>query len=266
MSKLKKPNEQFAWIPNAILNDRELSLRAKGLWVYLNSKPDGWIFSIGRIAAEHQEGKDAVRSAINELEKAGLLTRTRRSIGTGWEEEYEIKAKPCVGNSYVGKSHIGKSHVGKSDDLVKQNIDKQNKVKQNKEIVPAPAKPAPVRELPEEAKKLAQRLHKWITIIKPDRKIQSGWEERWARDIEKMHRIDRRSWEAIAACIDWSQRDDFWSQNILSGANLRKHYDRMSDRARYDRQKNASQEIGSAIFSMSDQEAIESAKRNGLIK
>lgn len=259
MSKLRKPEQGWAWIPNTILQNKSLTLKAKGLWAYLNSKPDGWTFSIDRIATETADGRDAVRSAIHELESAGLLARTRRSIGTGWEEEYDLRAK--AGNSYVGNSYVGKSHVGKPDDIIRQNKIRQNKVKQNKEtIMPAPAKPALARQLPQEAKNLAELLHSKILENKPDRRIPSGWQERWAEDIDKMHRIDNRSWEAIKACIHWSQRDDFWHQNILSGANLRKHYDRMADRARSER--NNSQALASAIFSLDDREAIKMMEKS----
>lgn len=262
MSKLRKPEQGWAWIPNAILQNKSLSLKAKGLWAYLNSKPDGWIFSIDRIANETADGRDAVRSAIHELEAAGLLARTRRSIGTGWEEEYDLRAK--AGNSHAGNSYVGKSHVGKPDDIIKQKIIRQNKEKQNKEtLMPAPAKPAPARQLPQEAKDLAELLHDKILENKPDRKIPAGWEKRWAEDIDKMHRLDDRSWEAIKACIIWSQRDDFWHQNILSGANLRKHYDRMADRARSER--NSSQALASQIFSQDGNQAVETARKMGLL-
>jgi hypothetical protein len=43
----------------------------------------------------------------------------------------------------------------------------------------------------------------------------------WARDIEKIHRIDGYEWEVIRGVIKWSQADEFWSQNILSGGKLR---------------------------------------------
>lgn len=262
MSKLRKPEQGWAWIPNAILQNKSLSLKAKGLWAYLNSKPDGWIFSIDRIANETADGRDAVRSAIHELETAGLLARTRRSIGTGWEEEYDLRAK--AGNSHAGNSYVGKSHVGKPDDIIKQKIIRQNKEKQNKEtLMPAPAKPAPARQLPQEAKDLAGLLHNKILENKPDRKIPSGWEKRWAEDIDKMHRLDGRSWGAIKACIIWSQRDDFWHQNILSGANLRKHYDRMADRARSER--NSNQALASQIFSQDGNQAVETARKMGLL-
>lgn len=265
MAKLKKPNQGWAWIPNTILQNKNLTLKAKGLWIHLNSKPEGWVFSAERIAAEQADGRDAVRSALRELEAAGLLSRSRRSVGTGWEDEYELRTSPKPAASYDGKSHIGKSHVGKPADITKQKIIKQNKVKQKNNIMPAPAKPAPAREFPQQAHELAKRLHAWILKNKPDRKIQDGWEDRWARDIEKMNRLDGRSWEAIAACIDWSQRDEFWRQNVLSGETLRKHYDRMSDRARAERQKNGSQELAAAIFSQDGNRAVETARKMGLL-
>jgi hypothetical protein len=39
--------------------------------------------------------------------------------------------------------------------------------------------------------------------------------------------IDGRTPERIEAVIEWSQRDPFWSMNILSPASLRKHFDRL---------------------------------------
>lgn len=147
----------------------------------------------------------------------------------------------------------------------KMNI--YNKKIDNKKdnLIPAPAKPAPGRELPKEARQLAERLHKWVLKNKPDRKIQNGWEERWAEDIDKMHRLDGRSWKQILGAIDWSQCDDFWRQNVLSGANLRKHYDRIEDRTRMEMKENCSQKLASAIFSQDGNQAVETARKMGIL-
>lgn len=42
-----------------------------------------------------------------------------------------------------------------------------------------------------------------------------------------MLELDGRSPERVEAVIRWSQRDPFWSMNILSPAALRKHFDRL---------------------------------------
>ena len=45
MGKLKITSS-YGIVPNAILNNKELSLRAKGVFAFLQGKPDGWNFSI----------------------------------------------------------------------------------------------------------------------------------------------------------------------------------------------------------------------------
>ena len=50
---------------------------------------------------------------------------------------------------------------------------------------------------------------------------------KWAEDIEKIHRIDKFDYVTIMTVMRWSQQDDFWQQNIRSGANLRKHFDKL---------------------------------------
>lgn len=49
----------------------------------------------------------------------------------------------------------------------------------------------------------------------------------WAKHIEKAIRIDRRSIEDLKAVIEFSQRDPFWSANILSAAKLREKFDQL---------------------------------------
>lgn len=66
---------RFATVPNEILNNPELSLAAKGLYAYIQSKSDGWHFSIERMRFQLKEGKTAIQSAVKELEDAGYLIR-----------------------------------------------------------------------------------------------------------------------------------------------------------------------------------------------
>jgi hypothetical protein len=53
----------------------------------------------------------------------------------------------------------------------------------------------------------------------------------WADAIEKLNRLDGQPWEEIESVISWCQRDEFWRQNILSGATLRKKYDQLRPKA-----------------------------------
>jgi len=67
--------DNYTIIPNKIINDSTLSLKAKGLWVYLQSKSNGQNFSIDEMRKHLKEGKSSIQDAIWELEKAGLLVR-----------------------------------------------------------------------------------------------------------------------------------------------------------------------------------------------
>jgi len=65
----------FTQIPNALLNDSVLSFKAKGIFSYLLSKPDGWQFFTADIEKHGKEGRDAILSGLHELEEHGYLKR-----------------------------------------------------------------------------------------------------------------------------------------------------------------------------------------------
>ena len=47
----------------------------------------------------------------------------------------------------------------------------------------------------------------------------------WAADIEKIYRVDKRSWGDIEKIIRWCKADAFWYKNIMSGSKLRAQFD-----------------------------------------
>lgn len=49
--------------------------------------------------------------------------------------------------------------------------------------------------------------------------------EKWANDFRLMREKDNRTDEQIKYLINWTQKDDFWSTNILSPSKLRKQFD-----------------------------------------
>lgn len=70
-------DEQFTQIPNVWLRDSRLTFKARGILAMLMSHSAGWSLSIGAISEQNQEGRDAIRSAIQELEQFGYLKRTQ---------------------------------------------------------------------------------------------------------------------------------------------------------------------------------------------
>lgn len=61
-------------------------------------------------------------------------------------------------------------------------------------------------------------------ILANDPKAKKPKLERWAEDIDKLHRLDKRSYEEIEGVMVWAQNDSFWRSNILSASSLRKQF------------------------------------------
>lgn len=70
---------------------------------------------------------------------------------------------------------------------------------------------------------MAELLVQLITANNPEWTMR-GSIDKWAEDIEKLHRIDLRSYEQIGYMIRWTQKDSFWCQNILSTKKLREKF------------------------------------------
>jgi hypothetical protein len=123
---------KYSVIPNDLVNNLEISLKAKGLFAYIQSKPDGWDFSAERIAKYLKEGLQSVSSALKELEKSGYLIRQKKQNEWGhWEIEYvlnEIPApeNPAPGNPVYGNPTYGNPMPGKHTNNTKQLNTKQD--------------------------------------------------------------------------------------------------------------------------------------------
>ena len=75
---------------------------------------------------------------------------------------------------------------------------------------------------------LAERLFKQIC---QNQEIKEPNLQRWTDDIRKMIEIDKRTEDQVSRMIDWSQKNSFWSANILSARKLREKYDTMAAQA-----------------------------------
>lgn len=70
-------SKNYTTISNCCLRDTNLSLKAKGLLAQMLSLPEDWDYTMLGLAKLNKEGKDAIRAALSELEKAGYVIRAR---------------------------------------------------------------------------------------------------------------------------------------------------------------------------------------------
>lgn len=89
-------SKDYTVMSNHHLRNSELSLRAKGLLSQILSLPDGWDYTIAGLAKINKEGKDAVRAAVQELEKAGYIERRQKMDAGGKfsSNEYVVYESP----------------------------------------------------------------------------------------------------------------------------------------------------------------------------
>ncbi len=80
--KIKKVyQKRFTTVDNTVLNDTELSWKAKGLFVYLWSQADEWEFYETEVVKHSTDGIRSMRAGLHELEEKGYLSRKRERVG-----------------------------------------------------------------------------------------------------------------------------------------------------------------------------------------
>lgn len=91
-------NGNYTTMSNHHLRDPCLSLKAKGLLSMCLSLTESWDYSINGLAAISKEGRGAVLSAVQELEKAGYISReqSRSPDGKMGHSEYVIREIPVA--------------------------------------------------------------------------------------------------------------------------------------------------------------------------
>jgi|GEM_PF-3239171 len=78
----------FTQIDNRILCRKDLSFRAKGVLLYLLSRPPQWKVVLNDIVKRGRDGREAIRASARELEKMGFIRRTpgtHQRDGDTWE-------------------------------------------------------------------------------------------------------------------------------------------------------------------------------------
>lgn len=87
--------KRFTMVDRSTVADVRLSFRARGVLLWLLDKPDDWTTTADAIATHGTEGRDAIRSALRELESCAYLVRRKWRTGTGtWQSEWTVYERP----------------------------------------------------------------------------------------------------------------------------------------------------------------------------
>jgi hypothetical protein len=98
-NKIKKSSVPFSMIANELLNSKEISLKSKGLYGFMFSKPENWNFTIKSMSKQLKDGAASISSGLDELKKYGWVIYEKHKDGTG---TYHLLSEPKLGNQVLG--------------------------------------------------------------------------------------------------------------------------------------------------------------------
>ncbi len=230
----KKQN--FTIIQNDLIRSKELSCKAFKLLCIGLSHSGKWKFQKEQIIRDcFKEGRHTVNEAMKELKKNGYLHTVAKQKPNGqmdghywyWfaektsDEEFK-KILRELGFPAFGKPDIRKTRSSENLDDLRRPTSKNTNDRKNKKKGGDPQPP------PSFAPKALRLSHFFFQQIKQnDPKAKSPNFEKWAVELNRMHKIDGRSWEEIQELIEFAQEDEFWRCNCLSPAKLRKNATRL---------------------------------------
>lgn len=114
--RVYKESGNFVTVHKNFIHDPNISWKAKGILLYLLSRPDDWQVYEKELEKHCLDGRDSLKNGIKELETTGYIVRTRKRDDKGRlrEYEYSVYEQPTQnGLSNVGKTNTGLSNVGK---------------------------------------------------------------------------------------------------------------------------------------------------------
>lgn len=141
---LRKPKNPYGSSPRKLLEDKNISLKAKGIYAFMECKIDGWNFTASSMASQLKESRKTILVAMQELKANGWLTYHKNRDGSGVYEligNYVTSLQP-ENNTMLLQSHSPKSTrcknhtVSKTDCINKKDYSNKNNLsnKNNKHI------------------------------------------------------------------------------------------------------------------------------------
>ena len=141
---LRKPKNPYGSSPRKLLEDKNISLKAKGIYAFMECKIDGWNFTASSMASQLKESRKTILVAMQELKANGWLTYHKNRDGSGVYEligNYVTSPQPendtMLLQSHSPKSTQCKNHtVPKTDCINKKDYSNKNNLsnKNNKHI------------------------------------------------------------------------------------------------------------------------------------
>lgn len=115
--RVQTREKPFVQVDKTPINDDRLSWKAKGILIYLISKPNDWKVRVQDLVKHAKDGKAAVYSGLEELAECGYIIRQqiRDEDGTFSEMEYLVFETPQLTDSPYTENQNADKTPDKSD-------------------------------------------------------------------------------------------------------------------------------------------------------
>lgn len=140
--RIKKQYQKgFTTVDNVVLNDTNLSWKAKGLFVYLWSQADEWDFYETEVAKHSTDKLGSLKSGLKELEQQGYLKRqiTRDDKGKFNGNDWILSDNPMfknpISDNPMSEKPMLENHTltNTNNNNINNNKDESNSAKENKD-------------------------------------------------------------------------------------------------------------------------------------
>jgi hypothetical protein len=202
-NKILKPKkfDNFTIIPSSIFRHKDITVGATGLYAYLFSHKVEQQITVEFICGHFKEGKDAIRSKINELILAGYLVRQRVT------DKGKFK-----GYNYILKAnHKGQNQSRqkpKSENPPQSNI---NNITNNKSNIT-------------QTDKMQKAFPHFVDLFDLRYKPKSDTQiKNWKQCLDRCVRIDGYTLDEVYLAVKNVRNNDFWKNNFLTLLKLRNH-------------------------------------------
>ncbi|WP_194745895.1 conserved phage C-terminal domain-containing protein [Staphylococcus chromogenes] len=120
--RVYKESGNFVTVHKDFIHDSNISWKAKGILLYLLSRPDDWQIYETELEQHSTDGLSGLKTGIKELEEIGYIQRKRKRDKSGrlngyeylvYEQPHHIRFSN-VGKTVNGKTNNGKTVNGKS--------------------------------------------------------------------------------------------------------------------------------------------------------
>lgn len=241
----------YTILSSQILQRKDISIEARGVWAYLSSLPENWNIHTINLAKELNIGIDKTLRIMNELINHRLCKRVeiRNEKSKRFERyDYHIYAEPydlrAPVSENTGPAPVSEKQVpentgpafGSEVPPAVYNIHNiQNKeeeyiyIQNNKEESQNSPRPPSLSIFNEKAKELTEFLINSIISWKGG-VLKGSDSPKWLMHMEHILRLDKRTEQEIRELITWMTlgvggNSLFWRSNIYSTLGLREKFD-----------------------------------------